>query len=169
MKNQFYICTVVGISSKTTTNKMKNLYSIISLMVAFAFTANVSAQQLAPHDLTNIKVSSSIEDKEAATPKVLVVANFSEKISEKAVQINWSAGKLSTDGYYEVEQSTDGVHFVTAGMVLDGFEDEAGVTHFVFKISKASVAPKKAVYFRVKQSSADSVLMSQVFTVKIGA
>jgi hypothetical protein len=137
---------------------MKTLIATAVLAFTLSFSANAT---------TDSTFFNKFIGNETTATSVKVMG-FTAAITERAVEINWEGAKLGT-GYFEVEQSFDGVSFKTAGLVLDGESATAGNATYTFRIKTSSVAGKAAVYFRVKQTSVNggTAGYSKVFIVKL--
>lgn len=64
--------------------------------------------------------------------------------------LNWTADKEDADLYYEIERSTDGVHYKTAAIVLTGFFEKETVRYQFKEKNNGS-----KTYYRIKQIKHD--------------
>ncbi len=87
-------------------------------------------------------------------------------ITAKSVILDWNTSSEVSNGYFEVERSTNATDFKTIALVLDGFATEGTGKKYAFKEDAARVRNGKVSYYRLKQFDAyGNVSYSEVVKV----
>jgi hypothetical protein len=82
----------------------------------------------------------------------LVYQNIIVTITAKSVILDWNTASEHSNGYFEVERSTNQTDFKTIALVLDGFAAEEGTgKKYAFKEDASKVRNGHVVYYRLKQ------------------
>ena len=82
------------------------------------------------------------------------ISSFAGAYSNNTVSLRWVAGQKISASHFEIERSFDGITFSVVGIALDGFEN-GDMKNYAFKEKAADLKGKSAVYYRLKEISAD--------------
>ncbi len=72
-------------------------------------------------------------------------------ITHKSVILDWNTASEASNGYFEVERSSNATNFKTIALVLDGFATEGSGKKYAFKENAAQIRNGRTVYYRLKQ------------------
>jgi hypothetical protein len=72
-------------------------------------------------------------------------------LTNKSVILDWNTVSELSNGYFEVERSTNSTDFKTVALVLDGFATEGTGKKYAFKEDVSVVKNGRVAYYRLKQ------------------
>jgi len=98
-----------------------------------------------------------------------LISNFSAAKNGNNVQLKWQAQNEQKDIGYDIEYSTDGSNYFSAGSLKSNDADEGTLASYQFQYSISSGSEK--LFFRIKRTSADgkSIVYSVIKTVNINS
>lgn len=82
-------------------------------------------------------------------------SSFDAVVSDQTVKLKWITVEEMNNDHFEVERSTDGVNFLTAGYVLGAETVEGNKSTYRFNENTANFKNSSIVYYRLKQIDKD--------------
>jgi len=130
---------------------MNFLTSIVKKLTFVIIATFFCAKAASAFTLVNSEKPTTVttEPANGAVYKSIIVT-----ITHKSVILDWSTASEASNGYFEVERSTNATNFKTIALVLDGFATEGTGKKYAFKEDAASVRNGRTVYYRLKQFDA---------------
>ncbi|MBV4356584.1 T9SS type A sorting domain-containing protein [Pinibacter aurantiacus] len=148
---------------------MKTCIFLLSMLVAgFSYDQALSAQGSNDH----IAFSKNTTVNSPADSASLQLNDFLALYKKNSVILNWTAAKEESDDHFEIERSTDGVHFQKTGDVPSAGASDINVLYAYSDNVRAINTLKNDIYYRIKQVNKDGksvyskLLLVRVFGTK---